>query len=274
MTRIWLVADDYGISPAVNAAIRDLLARGRISATSAMVVAPAFSAEEAEAVGSIMRDGRHPPIGLHLTLTAPFKPLTENYTPLADGKFQSMGRTALAAFIGQIDPAVVAHEARAQIVAFMSAFGRPPDFIDGHQHVHLLPRVAEGVLTAVRSAAPNAWVRQCGRAGEARSFDPKAMLLDLFSARFRQRAAAQGVRTNPVFAGAYAFGPHARFAELFPRFLAGMREGGVIMCHPGVVDDMLRALDPLTTLREKEYEYFKGDAYTALLRERGVTLLP
>lgn len=274
MTRIWLVADDYGISPAVNAAIRDLLARGRISATSVMVVAPAFDADEAEAVGSITREGQHPAIGLHLTLTAPFKPLTQGYRPLADGKFPSLGRTALAAVLGQIDPLMVAQEARAQIVAFMSAFGRPPDFIDGHQHVHLLPRIADGVLAAVKSAAPNAWVRQCGRAAEARSFDAKAMLLDLFSAGFRRLATAQGVRTNPVFAGAYAFGPQARFAELFPQFLAGMREGGVIMCHPGVVDDTLRALDPLTTLREKEYDYFRGEAFPALLRERGVALLP
>ena len=40
---IWLCADDYGISPAVNAAIRDLIARGRLNATSVMVVAPQLS---------------------------------------------------------------------------------------------------------------------------------------------------------------------------------------------------------------------------------------
>ncbi|MGA7432445.1 MAG: ChbG/HpnK family deacetylase, partial [Xanthobacteraceae bacterium] len=34
--RVWLVADDYGISPAVSAAIRDLIARNRLSATSVM----------------------------------------------------------------------------------------------------------------------------------------------------------------------------------------------------------------------------------------------
>jgi len=39
---IWLCADDYGIAPGVNAAIRDLIARGRLNATSVMVAAPAF----------------------------------------------------------------------------------------------------------------------------------------------------------------------------------------------------------------------------------------
>lgn len=271
MTRIWLVADDYGLSRGVNSAIRDLLAQKRISATSVMVVAPAFVPEETRALAAL--DTR-PALGLHMTLTAPFKPLTRDYAPLSAGAFPSLGRIAAAALLGQIDPAKVAREVEAQIAAFVTAFGRPPDFIDGHQHVHLLPRVSAGFLRAVQNHAPNAWLRQCGRPKQARSFDIKAMLLDLFSDRFQRRAAALGIRTNPVFAGAYRFRPEARYADLFPQFLAGMRDGGVIMCHPGVVDDALRTLDPLTTLREKEYEYFNSDAYQTLLRERGLALLP
>jgi YdjC-like protein len=45
--RIWLCADDYGMSPAVNVAIRDLIVRGRINATSVMVGAPNFNRSEA-----------------------------------------------------------------------------------------------------------------------------------------------------------------------------------------------------------------------------------
>ena len=33
MKRIWLVADDYGISKSVNRAIRDLISRGPFSST-------------------------------------------------------------------------------------------------------------------------------------------------------------------------------------------------------------------------------------------------
>ena len=39
--RLILCADDYGISPGVNRAIRELIARGRLNATSVMVVGPA-----------------------------------------------------------------------------------------------------------------------------------------------------------------------------------------------------------------------------------------
>ena len=38
LRRIWLCADDYGIAEGVNRAIRDLIARGRLNATSVMVV--------------------------------------------------------------------------------------------------------------------------------------------------------------------------------------------------------------------------------------------
>ncbi len=36
-------------------------------------------------------------------------------------------------------------------------------------------------------------------------------------------------------------------------FLDGLPDGGLIMCHPGFVDDILIALDPLTDQREREY---------------------
>ena len=47
MRRLWLCADDYGIAPGVNAAIRDLIERGRLNATSVMVVAPSFARQSA-----------------------------------------------------------------------------------------------------------------------------------------------------------------------------------------------------------------------------------
>ena len=59
--RIWLCADDYGIAPGVSAAIRDLVARGRLNATSAMVVAPAFDRDDrGGARRNSMPNGRAP----------------------------------------------------------------------------------------------------------------------------------------------------------------------------------------------------------------------
>jgi chitin disaccharide deacetylase len=44
--RFWLCADDYGISPGVNRGIRELIERGRLNATSVMVVGPAIGRDE------------------------------------------------------------------------------------------------------------------------------------------------------------------------------------------------------------------------------------
>ena len=269
--RIWLVADDYGISRSVNAAIRDLLAGGRINAASVMVVGHGFDQQEADRLAALRVQARLA-IGVHLTLTAPFRPLGPGALATRAGTFAPLGRVLVAALLGRVDRAAAAAELRAQIAAFRSAFGRPPDFVDGHQHVHLLPGISAGVLAVIKDAAPQAWVRQCGRASGA-PFDRKAVLLDLLSRRFRRHAAAAGVATNPAFAGTYQFRPQARFAELFPTFLDGLPDGGLIMCHPGLVDAELARCDALTTLREREYEFFRSEAYPAIMAAKNVALL-
>ena len=164
-------------------------------------------------------------------------------------------------------------EIRTQLKAFAAAFGRPPDFIDGHQHVHLFPQVRAALLAVAKEEAPNAWIRQCGSAVRRRS-DRKAVLLDRLSRTFRRRAARAGIATNPAFAGTYDFRGEeaADFAALFPRFLDRLPDGGLIMCHPGLVDDELKRLDPLTTQREQEYAYFAGEAFPAALRAQGAAL--
>jgi predicted glycoside hydrolase/deacetylase ChbG (UPF0249 family) len=272
--RITLCADDYGLSPGVDAAIRDLLARGRLSATSVMVVTPTFDRGEALALTMLDMGARHAAIGLHVTLTAPHRPLTAGFRPLQGGTFPTLGRLMLLGLARRLDPAALAVEIRAQIAAFTAAFGRPPAFVDGHQHVQLLPRVSEAMLDAVKDLAPLAWVRQGGRAMPLgrRFADRKGLILDVLSRRFCRLAGDRGVAVNPAFAGTYDFNAPAAFAAVFPRFLDHLPDGGLVMCHPGTVDAELTRLDPLTTRREDEYAYFGSDGFAALLTREGVTL--
>ena len=55
-------------------------------------------------------------------------------------------------------------------------------------------------------------------------------------------------------------------------FLNASPEGGLIMCHPGFVDDTLIALDPLTGQREREYAFLSGDEFPDMLAANRVTL--
>src|SRR3954447_12337532 len=270
---IWLCADDYGIAPGVNGAIRDLVARGRLNATSVMVIAPSFQPSDAAALAGLNEDGKRVAIGLHVTLTAPFKPMTPGYAPLRDGAFLPLEGMLLAAFLQRLDRERLTMEIATQLKGFMMAFGRAPDFFDGHQHVHLFPQVRDAFLSVVKEMAPQAWIRQCGRSMPLRRrFDRKAVLLDMLSYSFRRRARAQGLRTNSAFAGAYDFRGQPDFATLFPRFLHRLPPEGLIMCHPGMVDDELKRLDPLTTQREREYAYLASDALPPTLAAYGVAL--
>jgi predicted glycoside hydrolase/deacetylase ChbG (UPF0249 family) len=269
LRRIWLCADDYGISPAVSGAIRDLMARARINATSVMVTAPTFSHAEAAALREAAGD--RAAIGLHLTLTGPFRPHGHGFAPLRHGAFLPLAAMARRALSRSLTPALLDAEIAGQFAAFRSAFGRAPDYVDGHQHIHVFPQISEALLRVTKHAAPHAWLRQCGRAVR-KTLEPKALVLDGLSRRFRRLAAEHGLRTNPAFAGSYAFRARADYAKLFPGFLDGLSDGSVVMCHPGMVDAELARLDPLTHLREREYGYFLGDAFPRLLAERGVAL--
>jgi predicted glycoside hydrolase/deacetylase ChbG (UPF0249 family) len=268
---IILCADDYGISPAVSAAIRDLIARGRINATSVMVAAPSFNRDAAEKLRDIA--AKRASAGLHVTLTGPFAPLSPDFEPLHEGAFLSLATTLRRAHLRSLRPKLLIAEVSRQFEAFVAAFGRPPDFVDGHHHVHLFPQIRDAVLRATKDFAPDAWVRQCGQLSTRRRLtDHKALLLDGLSRRFRRLAADHGLWTNPAFAGTYTFRSDAAYARLFATFLHGMPDGGVVMCHPGKVDAELKRLDHVTESREHEYAFFSGDAFAHLLIEQGIKL--
>lgn len=272
--RLVLCADDYGISPGVNRGIRELIAMGRLNATSVMVVGPAVGHDEIDFLTQTVALNPHCQIGLHTTLTAPFHPLTLAFRPLHGGLFLPLPQMLKTSLFRRLDGEMIRAEILAQIAKFIAVFGRAPDYVDGHQHVQLFPQVRDALLDAVESAAPQAWVRQCGRAGSLpqRIDMPKALLLDSLSHGFRKRAARAGLRVNPGFAGAYDFTKQSDFAALMKGFLKDLPDGGLVMCHPGYVDDVLIALDPLTDQRKREYDYLASDAFAALLTTENVTL--
>ena len=260
--RIWLCADDYGLSPGVNRAIRDLIERRRINATSVMMVGPAIGGDESRALIDVA--GTDCAIGLHATLTAPFHPLTMPFRPMEGGMFLPLAKKLRSSLLRRHDRDIIRAELGAQLAAFCQAFGRPPDYVDGHQHVQLFPQVRDAFLDAVKATAPNAWVRQCGRS--QRLGQPKALLLDMLSREFRARAVRAGIAFNPGFAGAYDFSRETDFGDRMREFLDGLPNGGLIMCHPGFVDDTLVRLDPLTHQREREHAFLTSNAFPDLLR--------
>ncbi len=208
--------------------------RGRLNATSVMVVTRASIARKR--LRSMLQSTRlssRAAIGLHLTLTAPFRPLSEDYEPVCEGAFLPLAATLRRAAMPAVDRDALAARSQPRCEVFVDTFGRAPDFIDGHQHVQLFPQISEARARgragtgARRLAAPMRARRwRCGR----RFADRKGLLLDILSDRFRRRAAALGMRTNPAFAGTYEFNDRAGFrgaVPAFPRRAAGRQRGDV-----------------------------------------------
>jgi predicted glycoside hydrolase/deacetylase ChbG (UPF0249 family) len=272
--RIWLCADDYGISDGVNRAIRELIGQGRLNATSVMVIGPAIGRDAVAALQEAAANSPRCAIGLHATLTAPFRPLTMHFRPTDGGMFLPLPAMLRSGLLRRLDPEMIYAELIDQLAAFQDLFGRPPDFVDGHQHAQLFPQVRDAFLRAVKQATPGAWVRQGGRLQPLakRLGSPKGLLLDVLSARFRKLATKAGIPFNPGFAGAYDFSKAPDFGALMGQFLDGMPDGGLVMCHPGFVDETLISLDPLTTQRETEHAFLAGAKLPPLLALNNVTL--
>ncbi len=254
-TGIVLCADDYGIAPGVGRAIRDLLDRGRLSATSCMVVSPDFAAEGPLLAPYVGRAD----IGLHLTLT----------------QERSLGRLMLAAYTGRLDRQATAAEVEGQIARFTRVMGRPPDFIDGHQHVHLLPGVREAVAAA--AGRTGAYLRltdeplpSIARGGISPG---KAAFLSLLSRPLARRAKQLGLVRNRGFRGARSFAEPGPFGALFRRMIVRAPAGCLIMCHPGLVDAELSARDSVTQSREAEYRYLLSEEFLADLAAANLRLV-
>jgi predicted glycoside hydrolase/deacetylase ChbG (UPF0249 family) len=91
---------------------------------------------------------------------------------------------------------------------------------------------------------------------------------------FARSAQAAGFRTNKGFSGFAPLDLSVPAARVFEEAFSKLGPHPVVMCHPGYVDDELRALDPAVESRVAELDYLKSDALGELLAERRLTLAP
>lgn len=267
---VLLCADDYGLSPGVNEAIRDLIAAGRLTATSAMTLCPYW--EDGAAPLKDLSDKAD--VGLHVTLTDQ-SPLGAMPKLAPNGKLPPLGILMRLAYTGGLDKREIRVELARQIDAFTAAWGGPPAYIDGHQHVHQLPTVREAVADAL-GALPGAYVRLCGEAPAdilRRGISvPKTLLIGGLGGGLARLARRRGIPANDSFRGVYDFSGREPFGSLMARFLDRPRGRTLVMVHPGIPDEALRRADPLVDQRMVEYDYLKGPEFAALLRSRNIRL--
>jgi predicted glycoside hydrolase/deacetylase ChbG (UPF0249 family) len=270
-----LCADDFGLADGVSRGIVELAEMGRLSATGAMTNMPGWR----RMARSLMPLRDRIAVGLHLNFTAgtPLGPMPR-LAPL--GAFPALKDLLPKALKRQLPDSEIAEEISRQIEAFEEAFGDAPAFVDGHQHVHVLPAIRPALIQALkaRGYAGRVWLRDPSDKATAILRRPigrsKALIVKSLARGFARSAHAAGFRTNKGFSGFAPLDLSVPVARVFEEAFSKLGAHPLVMCHPGYVDDELRALDPALESRVEELNYLKSDAFRDLLEEQGLRLVP
>lgn len=141
--RLLVNADDLGLSPGINRGIIRAFREGIVRSASLIVNAPGFD----DAVRRI-GDNRGLSVGIHVTLVGGDGPVCDPKAvpTLLDGRgrFPRSYFDFVARYLS-IKRDEVRREVSAQIERALSA-GVILTHLDSHQHVHLLPKVADVVI--------------------------------------------------------------------------------------------------------------------------------
>jgi len=225
--RVVVCGDDFGMNADVDEGMIALAGMRRVSAVSCLSLGPTFAAN-APRLAAYDVD-----IGLHLNFS---ETLGADAEPLP-----SLGALILKAYAGRLDAAWIDARLDEQFDAFEAAFGRAPDYVDGHQHVHQLPGIRKRVLARLvqRYGTQRPWLRQTApgmQCGIPLKESFKAHVIGALGASALAREArSSGLRTNRRLLGVYAFdGGQRRYAQLLQTWLFNSREGDLVMCHPAL----------------------------------------
>jgi predicted glycoside hydrolase/deacetylase ChbG (UPF0249 family) len=241
--RIVVCADDYGISDATSAVIIDLLEASAINATTCLVETPSWP-HAAEPLRALCAARPGIGVGLHLNLTECFaqdRP-AEGAEALVKPLSHWLLTTLRPPRRGAVD--AVLNAFRAQWGLFLRHFGRAPDFLDGHQHVQLYGPAREALLRLAVETGFSGWIRQSGTSGARMT--AQRILMDPLSAQLARQARTIGLSVNPGFGGLRGFRRGEDLEQIWADDLAGMKEGGLLIVHPGALGSPLgtEAIDP------------------------------
>lgn len=248
---IILCADDYGLNESISQAIRQLVTQRRLSAVGCMVNTDLF-AEQAKKLKAL---DANIDIGLHFNLTQ------GQFLSQAKKTMPSLATLLATSQLRLLTLAKVEQELHVQLDEFIYAFGKMPDFIDGHQHVHHLPIIRKALLRVyqTRLSHQQVYLRSVYPTWVNNSYALKARILKLTGGyAFKRLLQEQAIPHNPHFLGIYDF-IQADYRNLFSQFLAQARPGSLLMCHPGLSQN--DSSDPIASARAREYAYLASEMF-------------
>ncbi|HEY7790587.1 MAG TPA: ChbG/HpnK family deacetylase [Vicinamibacterales bacterium] len=249
MRALVINADDFGLTPGVNAGVLDAHRDGALTSASLMATA--------DAAGDAIAIARETPtlgVGCHLTLVdgRPALPSSALPTLAIDGRFRpTWGAFISACAARRISMLEIERELTRQIEQLIAA-GLTLTHLDSHKHVHLYPPIFAIVARlAVRFRIQSVRVpfehpafdlilrhrrdrQACRQAGEN-------LLMAPWASGASRRLARHALPPAPRFVGRALTGRWsvAALADIIGRLPHGVSE---LMAHPGYPDDALALL--------------------------------
>lgn len=270
MKNIVLCADDYGQNQSISQAIILLLEKKRLSATSCMTT----SSDWLKQAKWLQPWIGQADIGLHFNLTEG-KPLSEKL--VNSQGFLPLSKLLMKAYWRLLNPSAIEAELHAQLDAFEAGLGCLPDFMDGHQHIHQLPVIRDVFVKVYdkRLRQKNAYLR-CVHDPKvyirlANRHYVKGLIIQMLGASaFKKMVIKRRIPHNSSFSGIYQFKDSARYSAIFPRLLDQVRDGGIMMCHPGLMST--DEGDVIAEARYREFLYLESNQFVLDCFEAGVVL--
>ncbi len=272
MKRLIVNADDFGLTPGVNAAVVDLNRSRALTSTTIMASAPCFAAavhlafvQTTLAVGChiVLVDGASVLPGSEIpSLIDPAHPGSNRFRP-------TLGRFMRDLLRGHIREAEIEAEAVAQIRRVQLS-GLGVTHFDTHKHTHMFRRVLRPLLRAaqqcgipaVRNPFEPLWSLRASRSGNfSRRLQVQALSTRRFSfAKFVRRS---GIATTDGAIGVMATGTldDSTLRNLLSKMPNGAWE---LVCHPGYRDDALEQ----TRTRLRASREIERQALLAVIPER------
>lgn len=260
MKTITLCADDYGQNESVSQGILELIQLGRLSAVSCMTGYthwPIYAAQLA-AIKADVKDKID--IGLHFDLT-----------DFIAQQGWSFNQFIINCCLNKIDLVTIEAELNRQLDAFERELGMLPEFVDGHQHIHIFPNIRRVFIKvlAQRYAANLPYIRLSSPEILGHDARVKAIMLRALVLGFSPLARKNHLQFPTQFLGAYSLRA-SNYSHFFKIWLQQARNGSLFMCHPGHASNDPH--DPIKKARIREFNYFRSDEFLADLKTYNVQL--
>ncbi len=264
MKMICFCADDYALNDQISDAIRILLQKNVIQATSCMTQSPIWQ-EQAKKLLHLQSGIDHTiEIGLHLNFTHAFNTDENLYYPLST--------LMLKAWIRNLDREKIKQSLVEQWDFFIDAIGAAPNFIDGHQHIHQFPVIREILLEFLKEKNFNGWIRNLNQTISSKNYRFKNQCLEYLGAHTTHTLIQKNhFLSNPYFSGIYDF-KHDHYAELIREWFSAIQDKTLIMCHPA--SNLPQKFEAIQTARVHEFAYLNSAQFFHDCQNFNIQLAP